>query len=283
MYLKNYDIHVPCGRCRACRISRSREWAVRMIHETDFYEDTVFLTLTYNDEHLPRNNGLEKRELQNYFKRLRKSLKDLKIKYYASGEYGEKNGRPHYHAIIYGLSLKDHEIQYRQGSYSCTGGKLYDAWHPRGFVTLGNVTYDSARYVADYIQKKQFALNAIGKPEQPFNLMSKGIGERYVKANEKQLRDNISITLRGVKMTIPKYYKKKLDQIHGFDANYKKNKLKADMEESLREMQNAATEHYLKKYDHKGPEAVWEASKASRRQKERNLEARQTLKNKGVH
>ena len=81
-------LQVPCGHCIACRIARSREWAVRILHETEFWESSCFVTLTYRDEDLPPNGSLDRYALTNYFKRLRKDLGDRKIKYYACGEYG---------------------------------------------------------------------------------------------------------------------------------------------------------------------------------------------------
>ena len=93
-------LDVPCGHCLACRIARTREWTVRLLHESEFWEDTIFVTLTYDDEHLPSDRSLVPRDLTLFFKRLRKDLGDRKIKYYACGEYGDTFGRPHYHAII---------------------------------------------------------------------------------------------------------------------------------------------------------------------------------------
>ena len=125
-------IELPCGHCLACRIARSREWASRIIHEMVYYEDTMFLTLTYNDDNLPSDVGLHKDDLQRFFKRLRKALDTKKIRYFACGEYGDTTSRPHYHAIIFGLGLNEIDKKY-----------VNDAW-TLGFSYFGTVTFNSA-------------------------------------------------------------------------------------------------------------------------------------------
>ena len=136
--LPKYNFWVGCNQCIPCRINRRRNWVSRMILESLTVDEACFVTLTYDDEHNPRR--LEKSDLQNFFKRLRKHL-NFKIRYYACGEYGEKTKRPHYHAVIFGLS----EVQ---ASFFCR-----KAW-TSGFVYVGSFTPDSASYVAGYVCKK---------------------------------------------------------------------------------------------------------------------------------
>ena len=194
-------LDVPCGHCLACRIARTREWTVRLLHESEFWEDTIFVTLTYDDEHLPSNRSLVPRDLTLFFKKLRRDLGDKKIKYYACGEYGDTFGRPHYHAIIFGLSPKDKKL-------------IEDNWR-LGFVKLGSVTYDSCRYVAGYVQKKLYGKASKEYDEKgiiaPFSRMSKGLGESYVDKYWNKLYDMNTVTVRGVPMGLPRYYQKKLD------------------------------------------------------------------------
>ena len=142
---------VPCGRCLACRISKRREWSLRMLHELADYDDAMFLTLTYNDDNLPPNGSLVKADLQKFFKRLRKRLDvdGRKIRYFACGEYGEQTQRPHYHAIIFGLSLRDEDKQLVVDSWD----KM--SWHVPQIKkkAFGMVEPDSIAYVAQYIDK----------------------------------------------------------------------------------------------------------------------------------
>lgn len=205
-------LDVPCGHCLACRISRTREWTVRLLHESEFWDDTSFVTLTYDDEHLPSNGSLVPRDLTLFFKKLRRDLGDKKIKYYACGEYGDTYGRPHYHAIIFGLSPKDKKL-------------IEENWQ-KGFVKIGCVTYDSCRYVAGYVQKKLYGKASKEYEEKgiiaPFSRMSKGLGERYVDKYWNKLYDMNIVTVRGVPMGLPRYYQKKLDY-DGF-LNYDSSK-----------------------------------------------------------
>ena len=46
-------IPIPCGRCIGCRLKYSRDWADRCMLEAQYHEHNVFLTLTYDDSHLP--------------------------------------------------------------------------------------------------------------------------------------------------------------------------------------------------------------------------------------
>lgn len=202
-YLEKEKIWVPCGRCILCRIQRAKEWSTRLCHEIGYWDRTAFLTLTYAPEHLPATGSVSKRELQLFFKRLRKRLGERKIVYYSCGEYGDNTGRPHYHAIVFGMdnSPEDYEIFQR----SWTLGHIY----------IGTATYDSCRYVADYVQKKLYGLRAHEYDdaglEQPFSLMSQKIGLRWAEDNYNSLIRNKGLTMHGAKQSIPRYYVKKLN------------------------------------------------------------------------
>lgn len=145
MYPRGF-FEVPCGKCLPCRIARTREWSLRIIHELPYWEHATFVTFTYKPEFLPPGGTLEKKHLQDFFKRLRKSIAPRKIRYYASGEYGDKKGRPHYHAIIFGISLPEAQKTFP------------DLWPMGRFFkkNFGLVTYDSARYVAQYLDTKLY-------------------------------------------------------------------------------------------------------------------------------
>lgn len=145
-------LKLPCRKCISCKMSRAREWAVRCMHEKQMNMETMFITLTYNDEHLPKNEGLNHEHFQLFMKRYRKQIYPKKIKFYMCGEYGENFGRPHYHALIFGHRFNDLEIfNHRDKLY--TSNKLEKLWG-KGFCTIGNVTFESAAYVARYIMKK---------------------------------------------------------------------------------------------------------------------------------
>lgn len=148
-------MELPCGRCIGCRIQRSKEWAIRCMHEAQMYGDNnCFLTLTYDSDHLPQDNSLDKTHFQKFIRSLRKST-GQSIRYYMCGEYGGKNNRPHYHAILFNYKFPDQTLwNIRKGNPVFRSEKLEKHW-AHGFSEIGTVTFQSAAYVARYIMKKQ--------------------------------------------------------------------------------------------------------------------------------
>lgn len=195
------ELLVPCGRCIQCRIRKASEWATRIMHESDYHKGNCFITLTYDQENLPADNGVDKTEFQRFMKRLRKRV-DKKIKYYACGEYGTKNGRPHYHAIIFGLPQSEE-----------TEEIIKDVWSA-GRISVDGLSFDSARYVADYIQKKWYgdsSVSAFPDRPEPFQLQSNGIGRSFALDNKERIESTLNITMRGKNVGIPRYYQKILE------------------------------------------------------------------------
>jgi len=147
-------VTVPCGKCIGCKLEKSRQWAIRCMHEASMYKDNCFITLTYNNDHLPADNSLNHEHFQKFFKRLRKKYGD-RIRYYMCGEYGEKFSRPHYHACIFNFAFHDMYL-FRvdsRGTRLYRSPELEKLW-PYGFSTIGEVTFESAAYVARYVTKK---------------------------------------------------------------------------------------------------------------------------------
>lgn len=136
-----------CGQCKACRMNRRRVWTTRLMLENRLHETSAFLTLTYRDECLPEGGNLVKRHLQLFFKRLRERNSDRKLRYFAVGEYGGFGLRPHYHALVYGLDVRDHG-PIRRGC-RCM---VCSSWG-FGDCDVGTVTEQSAAYVAGYVMK----------------------------------------------------------------------------------------------------------------------------------
>jgi len=133
-------------------VDRSREWAVRSYHEAQLHENNCFITLTYNDEHLPADGSVDVRHWQLFAKRLRKLMGPFR--YFHCGEYGGKNQRPHYHACLFGLDFPDKVVfQVKDDNITYTSEVLAERWG-MGFCTIGAVTFESAAYCARYILKK---------------------------------------------------------------------------------------------------------------------------------
>lgn len=135
----------PCGRCDPCMSNRRRLNMSRIFLESMVHEKSCFITLTYDDEHLPKGGTLVPDDLRKYWMRLRKAIYPARIRYFAVGEYGDTNWRPHYHAAVFGLGLQDESV-------------LREAWSldgiAIGFVHVGDLSAASANYIAGYVTKK---------------------------------------------------------------------------------------------------------------------------------
>ncbi len=153
-------VTVACGQCRGCRLEKSRQWAVRCLHENTMSSTSCFLTLTYEDSKLPPNNSLVLSHWQDFAKRLRHTRGPFR--FFHCGEYGERTFRPHYHALVFGLDFDADKKLYTMtnGFPLYTSDELDSIW-THGFCQIGEVTFESAAYVARYVMKKQ--TGAFGK------------------------------------------------------------------------------------------------------------------------
>lgn len=204
----SYKFIVPCGKCLGCRIDYSREWANRMIIELQDNPNAMFVTLTYRNADLPRTDEgvptLVKRDIQLFLKRLRKHFSDRRIRFYIAGEYGPKTLRPHYHGILYGLSLADFS-DLRQFGYNdlkdpyFTSPTFEKIWS-NGFVMMSCVTHKTCAYVARYVLKKQSAQGIQTYSDgrlQEFSLCSRKPGIGLLHAEDYVLSGNTSFAIDG--------------------------------------------------------------------------------------
>ena len=148
------ELELPCGQCIECRFKRSRDWAIRCMHEAQMHDENCFITLTYAPEHLPDDESLNYDHFQRFMKRLRKRVR-VPVRFYMCGEYGENFGRPHYHACLFGYDFPDKKLLMRtkNGDNLFTSKMLNELW-PYGLSSIGSVNFQSAAYVARYIMKK---------------------------------------------------------------------------------------------------------------------------------
>ena len=146
------EIQIPCGQCIGCRIRKREEWAVRCYCESKMYRDNAFITLTYDDDHLPPDGSLNYRHFQLFMKRMRKHYGPFR---FMCGEYGERFDRPHYHALMFGLSVDDrvksNSLYSKHDIYDSPS--VREMWG-QGNISIGEVTYESARYCAVYATKR---------------------------------------------------------------------------------------------------------------------------------
>lgn len=217
-YRKNKDgigyTSYPCGQCMACRLNKVRDWTIRLMHENRFHEHSVFLTLTYDEAHLPADKCIHKEDVQNFMKRLRNHKKD--IRFFACGEYGERYARPHYHLIIFGLSMNDPLFKGKVYDRKSKGYYLLSPLWKNGNMYIGDVTYSSCRYVASYVNKKQLGKKGkefyeVNKLEPEFTLMSRhpGIGTSFVNFIKKCLGETKPSFLTEDVLLCPDFMKTK--------------------------------------------------------------------------
>lgn len=211
---KGIEISLPCGQCIGCRLERSRQWAVRCVHEASLYERNCFLTLTYDQVHLPSSGSLQLEDFQLFMKRLRKkygSSKENPIRFFHCGEYGENLGRPHYHALLFNHDFDDKKyFSERNGNKVWTSDQLSNLW-PLGFSLIGEVTFESAAYVARYVMKKvtgdksDIHYNGM-KPEYITMSRRPGIGKGWYEKYKTDVYPHDRVVIRGVKTRPPRFY-----------------------------------------------------------------------------
>ncbi len=210
---------VPCGQCIGCRLERSREWAVRCVHEASLHDVNCFVTLTYDDEFLPHFGSLLMDDWQKFFKRLRKRVG--KIRFFGCGEYGEQFGRPHYHACIFGYDFPDKVLWAHRSGHDTFRSPLLESVWTYGQSEIGSLTFESAAYVARYCLKKVTGKRArahyecvdpetgeIGSRLAEFATMSRrpGIGTGWFEKFSSDVYPSDEVILGGKSFKPPRFY-----------------------------------------------------------------------------
>jgi hypothetical protein len=243
---KGAVLKVACGQCIGCRLDHSLRWAARCMHESKKHDSNSFITLTYSDEHLPSDMSLSLKEFQRFMYRLRKSLRksDIKIKIFYCGEYSPPRPaiipnttvhpdtlpdglRPHYHACIFGFDFTDKKLwSVRNDIPIYSSDYLAGIWG-KGHCTVGNLTYESAAYVARYTVKKingklrnksnektgllpyervSPITGEIVEVTPEFAHMSNGIGEDFYNRYRNDMYPRDSLVINGHEVRPPRYY-----------------------------------------------------------------------------
>lgn len=223
------ELKLPCGRCTGCLLERSRQWTLRIQHESQLYEQNCFITLTYDDAHLPFDNGLHYRDFQLFFKRLRRDNPKKTIRFYMAGEYGESLGRPHFHACIFNHSFGGLvPVSKSSTSIIYSSEELSRLW-PMGFSSVGELNFQTAAYVARYVMKKRFGSGAARKFYRSVDSDTGEIFERSPEFNKMSLKPGIGagwfdkfntdvyphdhVISNGVPTKPPRYYDKLFKKI----------------------------------------------------------------------
>uniref|UniRef100_A0AAU8BA49 Replication initiator protein n=1 Tax=Dulem virus 101 TaxID=3145578 RepID=A0AAU8BA49_9VIRU len=221
-FLRSQGFFVPCGKCLACRIAKRREWSLRLTHQMTVQPDCIFLTLTYNDDNLPKDGNINKRSVQLFMKRFRKRF-GRGIKYFLCGEYGDDTFRPHYHSIIFGVGLQNYLGSCQSVISFFRHGFRYfsvisDIW-PYGYCVVSSVSVDTISYVCGYVTKKIRGslekYKKLGLKQMPFQLQSQGLGLDFILQENQsfRLQREMFTYFKGHKCSLPRYYRKKLSII----------------------------------------------------------------------
>lgn len=206
------NVLVPCGRCLACKEAKAREYTTRFIKEATYYKYKIFATLTYDNENITKDYGLDKKEIVKYLKRVQKTAKKNKIeyKYYLTGEYGDLESRPHYHIAIVSDNKKIADI-------------FKEKWN-KGITEFEECDVKAIHYVIGYVDKKVLGYDNYGKREAPFRKFSRGLGLKWLIDNKEQVAKEKHTWSKGYKVGLPKYYKNKLEEMNMWSKEEEKER-----------------------------------------------------------
>jgi len=229
---ENGYVLTACGKCINCRKQIAFNYT-RRVKEHMFYNPKgFFATLTYDGEK-EGTFSLSTTHLQKFFKRLRKKFSDRKISYLACGEYGRRFDRPHYHALIFGLSIYDLDL-------GKIGNKLYSntllkIWH-MGYNNVAPIVEERIYYTTGYILKKKFDHVEKGNREREFIHISKNFGANTIYDNWDEWYEKY----RNQEENIPSYYSRRIRELSekfGYVVNEPKAyELQNNKEEAIRNL-----------------------------------------------
>lgn len=233
--LKDRKVQIKCGQCIECKMEHARVWAIRCVCEAQMYEErgiqSCFVTLTYNEDNIPYvksssmdgvyHQTLHKRDLQLFFKRLRK--KGIKFRYFAAGEYGGKFERPHYHALLFGYVPPGLQlVDISDSGYNIyNSDQLDDIWS-HGLTYVQQMSFETAFYCAGYALKKltgrgeyfekkygvHDAEEYYDGKQKEFVTMSRrpGIGLTYYEKYRSDMYPEDKMNVNGIKVLPPRYF-----------------------------------------------------------------------------
>ena len=224
-------IEIACGRCIGCRLEKSRQWAVRCLHEAQNHKHNSFLTLTYDEENIPSDGNIHKSHVQKFIKRLRKKFQEKNIRYLYCGEYGENLGRPHYHICLFGIDFHQDRKLLKKTSqdHKLYNSDILDKLWPYGHAVIGDLTYQSAAYTARYVTKKingsemeehygekvcldTGELSLIRTPEFAEASRRPALGRDWFFKNYKQVYPNDFVVVNKKRQKPPRYYDQLLEK-----------------------------------------------------------------------
>jgi hypothetical protein len=212
-------LNLPCGRCVGCRLDRSQQWALRIMHEAKLHDASGFVTLTYAEVHNPVTLRYE--HFQQFMRRVRYECGPTR--FFVCGEYGDLHRRPHFHAGLFGLDFRQDRKRWKKseaGSMLYRSPTLEKLW-PLGFATVADLTLESAAYLARYSFKKvtgdladahyRLVDTDTGEvtqlvPEMAHMSLRPGIGADWFARYWADVYPHDRVIMKGRKHKVPKYY-----------------------------------------------------------------------------
>lgn len=243
--ISDAKMSVKCGQCIGCRLDRSREWAIRCVHEAQYHDQNCFLTLTFAEDPVTLSHTY----FQKFLKRLRKAV-GKPIRFYMCGEYGAvyddngvkipgELGRPHFHAIVFGHDFEDKYYWKKSGSgFPIYRSDSLDKVWKHGHAYTQEFSVEAAAYVARYVTKKitgdpavdhyqkevvhketgeilklpvipEYTRMSLRDAQEGYN----GIGSKWIHEHFGDLYPKDFVTHSGIKFRAPRYYDKIFESI----------------------------------------------------------------------
>lgn len=201
---------------------------MRCCNEKLFHDQSVFLTLTWDDEKcraldVPSPVSLDDRPFQLFMKRTRKARPGLRLSYFMCGEYGDVKQRPHYHAIVFGLGFTD-QVLFKTDPFNLFRSKELERLWPFGNSLIGEVTKETAQYVAGYLvakddredspryERMNVKTGEVFSVAREFARMSlkPAIGLRFLEKFTGDVSVRDASVINGKEFRPPKYYDRKM-------------------------------------------------------------------------
>lgn len=218
-------LELPCGKCIGCKSMRASMWTVRCVHESQMHEANSFVTLTYDEEHLPEDWSVSLRDWQLFRKRLREAIGPFR--FFMAAEYGGRFLRPHYHALIFGHDfVSDRRVVEKKGGRTLWTSPLVEEKWRNGYVSIGDVDVASVAYVTKYCVKKQRAphksvervdseTGEVWSVAPEFVCMSRrpGLGAKWFEKFRTDVYPEDEVVLSGRRMRPPRFYDLKLPAV----------------------------------------------------------------------
>lgn len=143
----------------------------------------LFLTLTYDNEHIPLTEDgvrtVSRSDMSKFLKEYKRryNLRQEEFQYFGCCEYGDLFARPHGHLLFFG-ERKLYDFYMRDSEKAQK--RVFDVWQ-KGHVHIGVATYAGIAYVTKYCLKSN-PEDYNGKQARPFTIASNGLGMNYLKS-----------------------------------------------------------------------------------------------------